>query len=116
METVGNDDTCDATMEHVTAKQMLMVKSGILVLLVSTTSLLAQVDGRNLFAFNKLNNPFFPLACACEKQGTVGNVDTCDDNGACNCKANVYGEKCDTCSAGFYNFPACTGRWYKSIY
>ena len=54
-------------------------------------------------------NDFFPSACACETRGTVGNVDTCDDNGACNCKANVDGEKCDTCSAGFYNFPACTG-------
>ena len=37
METVGNDSTCDATMEHVTAKQMLKVTSVILVLMVSTT-------------------------------------------------------------------------------
>ena len=37
-------------MAHVTAKQMLKVTSVILVLLVSTASLLAQVDATILFA------------------------------------------------------------------
>ena len=59
---------------------------------------------------------FFHLACACEKQGTVGNGDTCNDDGVCNCKANVEGVKCDKCLAGYFNFPACTGKWCKSTY
>ena len=103
-------------VEHVTANLMLMVSSVMLVLLDSTTSQLAQVGGTNLFVQNELNNTFFYSACDCEKQGTVDNDDTCDDNGACKCKANFNGDKCDTCSAGFYNFPACTGRWNKSTY
>ena len=37
-------------MEYVPAKKMLKVSSAILVLLVSTTSQLAQVGGTNLFA------------------------------------------------------------------
>ena len=55
--------------------------------------------------------PFFPfVACACDTQGTFGNAVTCNGNGVCSCKANVGGAKCDTCSAGYYNFPACTGK------
>ena len=50
------------------------------------------------------------VACVCETQGTIGNSILCDENGRCNCKSNVEGDKCDTCSAGYYNFPACTGR------
>merc|ERR1711902_394499 len=46
-------------------------------------------------------------ACNCNIYGTVGNVDNCDDNGACPCKANVEGDKCDTCSVGYDNFPLC---------
>ena len=48
--------------------------------------------------------------------GTVDNADICDKNGECSCKAHVGGDKCDTCSAGYYNFPACTGKWCKSTY
>ena len=68
------------------------------------------VHGTNFSIF------FFSFVdCACDTQGTVGNDVNCNDNGICNCKANIDGDKCDTCSAGYYNFPACTGRWYKSI-
>ena len=62
------------------------------------------VDGTKFSIF------FSFVDCACETQGTDGHVVTCDGNGACNCKPNVEGDKCDTCSAGFYNFPACTGN------
>ena len=59
----------------------------------------------------KINNIFFSFVdCACDRQGTVGNKHTCDGNGECSCKANVEGDKCDTCSAGYYSFPACTGK------
>ena len=62
------------------------------------------VHGTKLTAF------FSFIACACDTQGTVGNDVTCNDNGECSCKYNVEGDKCDTCSAGYYNFPACTGK------
>ena len=52
----------------------------------------------------------FILACACDTQGTVDNADTCDENGVCTCQNYVEGDKCDTCSAGYYNYPACTGK------
>ena len=41
-------------------------------------------------------------------QGAYSN--TCNANGKCNCKANVVGNKCNTCSVGFYNFPTCQGK------
>ena len=46
----------------------------------------------------------------CDARGTVDNSDSCDGNGVCTCKENVEGDKCDTCSAGYYNFPTCTGK------
>ena len=49
------------TMENVAAKQMLKVTSVILVLLVTTTSQLAQVSDGNLSTWQKINNIFFPL-------------------------------------------------------
>ena len=55
-------------------------------------------------------NHFPSLACGCETQGTIDNAVTCDSYGACSCKANVEGAKCDNCSAGYFNFPACTGK------
>ena len=46
--------------------------------------------------------------CDCNAQGSYGN--TCNANGECNCKANIVGNKCNACSAGFYNFPNCQGK------
>ena len=54
------------------------------------------------------------VACDCETHGTVGNSHTCDENGKCDCKSNVQGDKCNKCYVGHYNFPACTGGWDKS--
>ena len=99
------------TMENVAAKHMLVVTSVTHVLLVTTTSQLAQVSDANLSRWHKINNNIFSfLACACDTQGTDGNDVTCNDNGECSCKAHVGGDKCDTCSPGYYNFPACTGK------
>ena len=51
----------------------------------------------------------FFTACACETKGTKDNSITCNDNGQCNCRENIEGGKCSRCSAGYYNFPVCTG-------
>ena len=52
----------------------------------------------------------FFTACNCNKEG--GAIDeTCDDDtGVCQCQANVIGDKCDYCTPGSTNFPACTGN------
>ena len=55
------------------------------------------------------------LACACNTQGTVGNNNTCDNNGVCPCQENVQGHKCDKCSYGYSNFPTCTGTFVTQI-
>ena len=47
-------------------------------------------------------------ACNCVTEGSKST--TCDDKtGACECKANIVGEKCDACTDEFYNFPTCEG-------
>ena len=36
---------------------------------------------------------------------------SCDQSdGQCSCKANISGEKCDTCSPGWWGFPHCQGE------
>ncbi|XP_067382208.1 laminin subunit alpha-5 isoform X2 [Channa argus] len=55
------------------------------------------------------DHPFdSPLACApcdCPSEFTDG---TCEDlTGRCFCKPNYTGDKCDSCSSGFINFPEC---------
>ena len=47
----------------------------------------------------------FFLDCMCNPEGSVGN--SCDQNGKCSCNANVVGDKCDQCAAGFSEFPNC---------
>ena len=47
-------------------------------------------------------------ACNCNGDGSTGI--TCDENGVCICKANFMNDKCDTCNAGFFNFPTCEGK------
>ena len=54
---------------------------------------------------------FFLISeCNCNVQGSIDN--TCDNNGQCNCKANVINEKCDACASDFvHNFPLCTDHY-----
>ena len=40
------------------------------------------------------------------------NSINCDDNGVCNCKANIINDQCDACDDGFFNFPTCEGKHY----
>ena len=49
--------------------------------------------------------------CNCNEEGSNGI--TCDNNGICNCKANIMNDKCDECNVGLFPFPACyTGKLY----
>ena len=50
---------------------------------------------------------FFNLACKCDEQGSL--TELCDDDGKCDCKPNIVGEKCDACLDQFYSFPQCKG-------
>ena len=52
--------------------------------------------------------------CNCNVEGSNGT--TCDNNGICNCKANIMNDKCDECNVGFFPFPACyTGKLYHML-
>lgn len=45
--------------------------------------------------------------CDCDVRGTK----TCMPTKECICRENFTGTKCDQCTAGYYNFPACIGRY-----
>ena len=46
-------------------------------------------------------------ACVCNGEGSL--TEQCDEEGKCNCKANIIGDKCDTCQDEFHSFPLCQG-------
>ena len=52
------------------------------------------------------------LACNCDEQGSV-NLE-CNDQGECQCKRNVVGNKCDQCKAGYYG--RYTGEHLKKLF
>ncbi|KAM9260806.1 laminin subunit alpha-3 [Cariama cristata] len=60
-------------------------------------------------------NPEGCTACQCDMSGTLSGVGECQqENGHCYCKANVCGDSCDTCEAGYYalenkNYFGCRG-------
>uniref|UniRef100_A0A5F8G7L0 Laminin subunit alpha-3 n=1 Tax=Monodelphis domestica TaxID=13616 RepID=A0A5F8G7L0_MONDO len=43
--------------------------------------------------------------CECNSVGVTSEI--CDFHGKCLCRFGVGGPKCDSCSSGFYSFPAC---------
>ncbi|XP_014252287.1 laminin subunit alpha [Cimex lectularius] len=46
--------------------------------------------------------------CDCHPQGVVNGNLQCDMNsGACSCKENIGGNRCDSCKPGYYSFPYC---------
>jgi len=46
--------------------------------------------------------------CNCTTEGTLNGDQVCDKtSGQCTCKVNVGGLKCETCQAGFYDYPTC---------
>ena len=63
--------------------------------------------------------------CGCNLQGTeCKDIDTCiptsileslkditcDNDGKCNCRCNIKGDKCDGCNAEFWSYPHCHGK------
>ena len=52
---------------------------------------------------------FSLLECLCNSEGSTGHE--CNDLGHCNCRPNVDGNRCDSCSDGFFNFPGCEGEF-----
>ena len=48
------------------------------------------------------------LECDCSPEGSVDN--NCNENGVCNCKPNITGDKCDEPSVGYYDFPDPKGE------
>ena len=47
-------------------------------------------------------------ACMCNADGSSGITCGADD-GKCDCKNNVMGDKCTQCVDGTYGFPDCQG-------
>ncbi|XP_063306983.1 laminin subunit beta-3 isoform X1 [Pelobates fuscus] len=46
------------------------------------------------------------ISCDCDPEGSIGGG-SCDSmTGRCNCKDNVFGERCDQCKPGFYQLSA----------
>jgi len=44
------------------------------------------------------------LPCMCSKNGSKSN--SCHEDGQCDCKEGVVGEKCDRCNVGYWGFSA----------
>ena len=57
----------------------------------------------------QFNNHFKNLACVCNVEGSLS--EQCNKDGKCTCKANIIGEKCDTCKDEFHSFPLCEGKF-----
>ena len=52
--------------------------------------------------------------CDCNTEGTEDGDISCDKNGKCNCKCNIYGDKCNECNAEYFGFPTCHGRFFNA--
>ena len=61
-------------------------------------------------------NCFFQhiLACGCSSSG-ASSV-SCTSSGVCTCKSRFVGDKCDSCKAGFYDYPNCYGKIQYNIW
>eukprot|EP00117_Sycon_ciliatum_P001869 scpid2290/ scgid7347/ Laminin-like protein epi-1 len=42
------------------------------------------------------------IACSCDATGSIGQCNP--ENGKCQCKSNVAGDRCDRCKPGYYSF------------
>jgi hypothetical protein len=54
----------------------------------------------------------FYSECGCNQEGVEDGDMNCDKDGKCNCKCNVYGDKCNECNAEYFGFPVCHGMSY----
>ena len=53
------------------------------------------------------------LDCNCNADGSTSSQ--CKDDGTCDCKKYIDGEKCDQCMEHHYNFPACSSNLHCQI-
>ena len=56
---------------------------------------------------------FLNLDCNCNTDGSTSLQ--CKDDGTCDCKTNIDGQKCDQCMESYYNFPACSSNFYSQM-
>ena len=61
------------------------------------------------FEFWVPKHEFVLVECNCNEQGSKNA--TCNEDGICDCKSYIGGDKCDACETGYYGFPEC-----KSIF
>ena len=55
---------------------------------------------------NLVFNSLTPSACNCDQRGSLDGF--CNSiTGQCSCIPNAYGQACDVCAPGFWNFPNC---------
>ena len=61
--------------------------------------------------YHKNNHFELFSACSCNEEGSVGN--TCDnETGACTCRPNTAGHRCDKCAPGYFGFPDCQRKLF----
>ena len=49
--------------------------------------------------------------CLCSPAGISGSEGGCDQTtGQCPCRGNFAGRQCDSCTAGYYNYPNCFSK------
>ena len=48
------------------------------------------------------------LDCDCNADGSTSLQ--CKDDGSCDCKNYITGQKCDQCMENYYNFPTCSSK------
>ena len=53
------------------------------------------------------------LDCNCNADGSTSLQ--CKEDGTCDCKKYIEGEKCDQCMEQHYNFPACSSNLNSQI-
>ena len=68
------------------------------------------------FYKNQKSYDNFFIDCDCYQPGTNNGLISCTEEGHCNCKTFVDGNKCKSCDDGYYrlsqtNMMGCTGRW-----
>ena len=56
---------------------------------------------------------YVTLECGCNVLGSASPY--CNGYGICTCISNVTGIKCSECKSGYFDFPACSGKFLIEI-